>query len=704
MINLLFAIHNHQPVGNFGHVFTKAFKDCYWPLIETLSEFPKICISLHHSGSLLEWADENEKGYIPALVKLVKSGQIEPLGGGFYEPILAVIPPEDAAGQIKMMQDFWKEMSGITPKGIWTTERIWEPSLTTLLSESGIKYTILDDEHFRAGGVTDPTILNYYLNERHGKTIAIFPSDKTLRYKIPFSAPEEVVSHILSLNKDGFTTSVTYGDDGEKFGLWPGTHDWVVKNKWLKNFFKLLVENSDRINVMTMSEHLSSSKPNGTAYLPTCSYQEMGEWVMPAASIRRYDGVKQFLKTSGKWDEASPFMRGGYWDNFLTKYPESNYMHKKMLYVSKKLESLRAPAKRSSSFNWKYWIASSENGLAMTEATRHLYKAQCNCAYWHGMFGGLYLNYLRYAIYKNLIEAENIVDTLKGEKNTTKIELADIDCDHNNEIILSNAKIIAVAKPSSGAGLMELSHRVSGLNLQDVMARREEAYHKKESAAHADDLDEGIASIHNIKKDLPTTDRIIYDKCNRYSFLDRIWGNSTSFTDPSKSLYKVDYSVSAQDKKSITLSGKSGGLQIFKTFTLNDNTLAVKYGLLWDDSLKKEIRFGTTLNLTMLAGHDDERYFLLPSGEKEFLDAEGILEGMDALAMVDEYHNLRLNISMDKKMDLFRYPVNTLSQSESGFDLLYQGSCILCSFIVPAGTREYEFGINLTFDNAKKES
>ena len=36
----------------------------------------------------------------------------------------------------------------------------------------------------------------------------------------------------------------------------------------------------------------------------------------------------------------------------------------------------------------------------------HLYRSQCNDAYWHGVFGGLYLNHLREAAYSNLLRAE----------------------------------------------------------------------------------------------------------------------------------------------------------------------------------------------------------------------------------------------------------------------------------------------------------
>ena len=39
-----------------------------------------------------------------------------------------------------------------------------------------------------------------------------------------------------------------------------------------------------------------------------------------------------------------------------------------------------------------------------------LYRGQCNCSYWHGAFGGIYLPHLRNAVYNHLIAADNLLD------------------------------------------------------------------------------------------------------------------------------------------------------------------------------------------------------------------------------------------------------------------------------------------------------
>ena len=223
--------------------------------------------------------------------------------------------------------------------------------------------------------------LIYYITERAGESVAVFPTDKMLRYLIPFKPVEDIIAHLLKLGETHPGCAITYGDDGEKFGVWPGTYEWVIQKGWLEKFFQALTEHREKIVTTHFSTFKATRPPEGTIYLPTASYHEMLEWAMPARSIVRYEEVKQRLEQAGITEQAQPFLRGGLWDNFLSKYPESNLMHKKSLYVSNRIDEaqMRAP---------------------LPEAKVALYRAQCNCPYWHGLFGGLYLNYLRDAIYE----------------------------------------------------------------------------------------------------------------------------------------------------------------------------------------------------------------------------------------------------------------------------------------------------------------
>lgn len=678
---LLLGIHHHQPVGNFDHVFAGAFKHCYWPFLNLLETHPEIKVSLHHSGPLLDWALKKEPNYIQTLVGMVRRGQIEIMGGGYYEPILPILKPADALGQIKMMQEFWKKHAGVTPKGMWLAERVWEPSLAALLPDAGMSYTILDDEHFRHAGITDPTLLNYYLTERAGKTLAIFPSDQRLRYMIPFKPVEDIIAHLLSLAQAAPGVGITYGDDGEKFGVWPGTYEWVIQKGWLERFFDALTQNRDKITTTTFSEFMSRRCPSRTIYLPTASYQEMLEWAMPADAIFRYEQAKKILKNSGVWELAATFLRGGFFDNFLSKYPESNLIHKKMLYVSDRIDKAEAEGKK------------------LPEARAALYRGQCNCAYWHGLFGGLYLSHLRHALYENLLRAEEIVDhAIHGNKPYTDLTISDVDRDRCDDAIITTPHIKAMINPKLGGTLTELSYRPAAFNLQNTLARRYEAYHRPAEGAGHGTNENNIPSIHEIGKDIRAMgSALVYDRHLRYSFIDHIFPESVNWSDLVFNRHEELLDFGAKSFKLVSHSqrehvatvgleceaefGPGKKFKLKKDYRVSESR-SISANFTLQRTVDVPVLFATELNFTLLAGHDPSRYYQWNDTQpgKILMDAKETIAEAEELNLVDRAFGFRVRIKTQPHARWMFLPIETVSQSEKGFDKLYQGSNIWISW------------------------
>lgn len=111
-VRLVLALHNHQPIGNFDGVFEDAYRDSYAPFLDVLRDYPDLSISLHTSGSLLEWLVEKKPEYIDVVREFVDRGQVEILGGPFYEPILASLPSRDRIGQIVTYSRFLEDLIG----------------------------------------------------------------------------------------------------------------------------------------------------------------------------------------------------------------------------------------------------------------------------------------------------------------------------------------------------------------------------------------------------------------------------------------------------------------------------------------------------------------------------------------------------------------------------------------------------------------
>ncbi len=710
-LDLLIGIHNHQPVGNFGHVFEECFNMCYQPQISLLEKWPGVRMSIHHSGPLLDWIESNHPGYIDTVAKLVDRGQVEILSGGYYEPILSSIPEDDAIGQVMMMNEYIKKRFGRNPAGMWAAERIWDPGLPKIINAAGLKFTLLDDTHFYYAGLESGDMFGYYMTEKNGATVAVFPIDKTLRYTIPFKEPHETIDYLKHARQAHGADGVTYGDDGEKFGVWPGTHQWVFEEKWLEKFYGSLMENSDHIRTSFFSEYLDRRRSKGRIYLPVASYDEMMEWSLPVNAGAKYENAMRELGDMGKLDEWKPFIRGGMWDNFLVKYEESNRMHKKMLRVSERLGEIPT---------------GQENDL-VTEARIQLYQGQCNCAYWHGLFGGLYLNYLRHAVYNRIIEAEKLVDRATGKTgewiDVTKL---DFNKDGSDEIVVENRSVSALFNPACGASLTGLDYRPAGFCLTNTLTRREEVYHRKirEQAAASGNGDQP-ASIHDIVhfKEEGLDKKLVYDLYDRHCFQDRFMDPSTSMDDFVTQRYAElgDFIGGSWDVESVETDGKAlitmareGALavngenepvRIRKTFSVNttDPAVSASYEVTNLSGGSLEFCMGVEFNLTLLASDAGDRYWTgLNVQDKPRLKTAMAEKGITSMGMRDDFFGFEVSVSSDTPFDCWRFPVETVSQSESGFESTYQGSCMVAlRRISLAPGQKRTFTMTLAADNTK---
>ena len=151
---------------------------------------------------------------------------------------------------------------------------------------------MVDDHHFALAGLDPETLGGYFLTEEQGAALAVFPISERLRYLVPFAEPAETVEHLAARRGAG---SITLVDDGEKFGVWPGTNRLVYAEGWLRRFLDALRE-AKWLAVSTFSRVLDTQPPRGRVYLPTASYTEMGEWALPAPAAAEIEEARERLR------------------------------------------------------------------------------------------------------------------------------------------------------------------------------------------------------------------------------------------------------------------------------------------------------------------------------------------------------------------------------------------------------------------------
>lgn len=708
-LRLVLTLHNHQPIGNFDGVFEQSYQDSYLPFLDIFEEY-ELPIALHTSGSLMEWLAVAHPEYLDRLAALVSQGRLEIVGGAYFEPILTMIPPRDRIGQITTYTEWLNERLGANVRGMWMPERVWEQSLAGNLVDAGIEYTILDDYHFRNAGWTNDQLHGYYVTEDDGRVLSVFPGSERLRYTIPFAEPHETIDYLREIAHRKPGAVVLFGDDGEKFGVWPDTKTHVYENGWLRRFFDALQANSDWLKVTTPSEALDSVAPLGKLYIPEGSYREMVEWALPAEQQNHYHDVQHQLQDEHRWEGVAPFYRGGYWRNFKVRYPETNEMYARMQMVSRRLEELRQRGEVSDHLD---------------HARTELYRGQCNCSYWHGAFGGAYLPHLRNAVYNHLIAADNLMDRHEGrELNTTPwvtLDAEDYNLDGRKEVRLASNRLVALLAPATGGMLYELDVRSICHNLGASLARREEAYHRKVLAGPPSD-GEDVASIHDrvVFKQEGLDEMLQYDSYERKSLIDHFFDLDVSLDALSRNEYReqgdfVEGQYEAKLRRDpdrmqvqLTRDGHVDGtpVRITKGITLESggSTLEIAY-LLEGLPTDRPLHFGVEFNLAGLPAGADDRYFHNESGEQlGHLGSKLDLVEMQSLGLYDDWLGIDVRLDIDRPTSIWTYPIGTVSQSEGGFELVHQSVVVKPHWMLQANDEgQWSVTMRLTSDTAKAE-
>ncbi|HQG50095.1 MAG TPA: DUF1926 domain-containing protein [Syntrophorhabdaceae bacterium] len=660
-MHIILCIHNHQPVGNMHFILEEAYNRSYKPFFEIMKDFPDVKINLHFSGYLLTWLTEHKPQYIKLLNKLRKRGQIEIVSGGMYEPILPLLTEEDGIAQIKMHMDYVETIFQERPKGMWLAERVYEPHIPKILNKAGVLYTLVDDYHFKAVGVPEKELYRYFVTEHEGHKLFIFPGLEFLRYAIPFKPIDEIDKYFRGIEDSGNDLAV-FGDDGEKFGLWPGTYEHVYNAGWLKSFFGYLSKNKDWLKTVTFSEYIDSMPPKSRVYLNCNSYMEMAEWSLPSKKSCVYETC---LKNST--EEYREFVKGGYFKYFLVKYDECNDMHKKMLMVTNKANK-------------------------DTEAKKHVFMAQCNDSYWHGVFGGLYLPHLRGSVYNHLIEAEKILDP---ESSFVDAKSEDVNMDGFEEIVLTNNDIKAYFLLKEGGILYEYDYKPSSVNIMATFSRRYEGYHERLKTAVSSDVADGTKTIHDliIAKEEGLDKYLHYDWYRRASLIDHVMGCDVTFDAFYKSAYyepgdfirepysgvierKDDYVKAIIERHGHYWSnGKGLPLHIRKEITLKKGSseLLVNYAL--DGETKDPFYLGVEFNFSFL-GSGGNRYIGI-GNQRLDLSTMGALNADNVVTFYDPYQNVFLTVEFDDASFVWTHPVEVVSLSEQGFERNYQNTMLM---------------------------
>ena len=651
-LSLLFGVHAHQPVGNFPSVIDDAVERCYRPFLETLARYPDFRFALHLSGWLLGDLCARHPALVDLIAQMVSRGQLELFGAGDCEPVLAAIPERDRISQLEAMNARLERSFGLRPAGAWLTERVWEASVVPSLARTGVRYVLVDDYHFLCAGVPADALDRHFATEQEGLRLDVFPIAEALRYRLPFAPAGDALRYLESLAAQGRAAAIHF-DDLEKFGIWPETHEWVYGRGWLAAFVEAVLA-SPSVRAESFSAFHARLPAGGLVYLPTTSYLEMNEWTLPPAAARRFTDLQQRERDGGRFEESKAFVRGGIWRNFLSRYPESNWLHKRMLRASARLDA---------------------QGAAGVPLRPLLHEVQSNDAYWHGLFGGLYLPHLRRAAWSSLCALEAGLERLSPR---APLERVDLDLDGRDEWLIGEGGLHAAVRDDGRAALHELASLPLLHNFGDTLARREEAYHARvgaQASQHAQGA--GIASAHDriaSKHPIDASD-LEPDRAPRSICVDRIVGPAGAVTQLDG--YRILQEAAGQGSPGLVFEAALDGARIVKRIAVHGGGVRIE----WRCRGLAGRRLVTQLNLAMPScdGYGG-RYILadgsIPAGFGQPLG----IEAMESLTLDDRTLDGALRLECRPASRMAGSPLHTVSLSEGGFEKIMQAAVVELAF------------------------
>jgi hypothetical protein len=291
-----------------------------------------------------------------------------------------------------------------------------------------------------------------------------------------------------------------------------------------------------------------------------------------------------------------------------------------------------------------------------------LYEAQANDAYWHGLFGGLYLPHLRRAIYNAIVRLEALLDEVAPRQQKLA---ADLDLDGDEEVFLQNGVLQAVIRQDGSAAICEFDAYRLCHNFADTLSMPHEHYHRKVHAqAGTEHQGEGIANPHervSHKHEITQEDMVI-DARQKLMFLDHwLSGDVESMPGYVPSKY-------AGMPLGAAFAAVLGAGKVRKSIVLDDTRLYVAYHF---DGVGAGV-FRVTVNIAMPSCDGPAGRFRVGD---EIMGGFGQLLQLDAMQHIvleDAVLGGKLKVSANRAVSFASQPCFSVSQSEAGFEKIMQ--------------------------------
>jgi hypothetical protein len=420
---VVIGMYNHLPYSASNALYEQEYQGAWRPFLSGLYKFPSIKSIIHFSGTIFSWLEENHPEYMYLLTEMVRKGQIELLGGGFYNPIAPLVSTQDMTGQVEALSAFIRKTFGKRPSGAWLYEYAWTSSLPAILQNSKILYSFLPAQYYMELHVKNSP---YFLfsSEDHRKTVSLFPVfesqtpegifepyEKTL-LRLQQAYPQRTTYLIMA---DGHEIAASWEDSGLESPdvLFERTFAWFQKNCL-------------EYDIVTAAQLNKTIKSTRTLYFSQC-YSER---------YRTYcqDTISQVSTAKPEYIQISK--------QSVLDHPLVFALYQKLNFVSAMTGLFRGDKSRKKASLDDIW------------------RAQSGDLYWIGPSGGILLPEVRLAAYASLVEAEK---TIRQNRFHHYLSFDDLNFDGIGEALFQSSTYTCYLR-SDTASVSELDSLKTGIN------------------------------------------------------------------------------------------------------------------------------------------------------------------------------------------------------------------------------------------------
>ena len=642
-----------MPSGEIDLRFESVYQTAFKPFITAIYNRPEMLVTLYYAGSLLKRLEKKHPEFHMVLNELISRKNIEILGGGYWEPMLPLIPTPDKVGQIEAMTTYLRKKFGKRSHGGWIPGQIWEMHLTSSFHTSGMDYVFLSERAFP--GVPGFRPNAPVIAENQGKTILVFPIMDSLTEQFLKVPPEHIVDSLEKLKTEkGKEVVATLILDGLTLGA-GDLHTICYEGKWLERFFDAVVKAKEWLECVHPGRYLRNTDlPRERVYIPAPTYDSLMHWFQGNQPSQNKPGlVNTSTSLNGRTGKSLQDRPQASYREFLAKYRESGLLYAKMMHVEVLTNQLRGDKYRKKN------------------AKEELWRGQEHYAYWHGPNGGIYNSRLRHNTYSALIEAEKAT----RERGIFKAALTsvDFDMDGNKEYLYSGLNFNAYIHPVGGV-LFELDYLPVSRNYLATFSRYRENYHLKATVERG------------------------YDSYPRHAFLDHILDSREKLADFERGSYRKPSKLPGKRYRTLDLErdpprvslacnamlNKEEALDICKTFSFRRGSLLVDYTFTNLSRGKLSFLWGSEINLALSEDAEMRSVFL---NVAELPPAGGVQErgsdkGVNSWAVLDRERGVVMDFQLSETAELWRSLVFVDYRAGSELQRNYQSNFFMPRWLI----------------------